>query len=333
MTVLHVYHTEYNDRLRSLVQESYERLHAIHTLLQGYSPIHLVPPETLRPILTLARRMLQTQFPNFVLTHSEVATYYQVPITLYSHSRKYLYITLRLPVTTSDSLYKLYKLSTLPVPLAHTESVGYTQIIGHSPYLTIATTRSYFFELNLEDLSTFSGTEIKHCSHFFPSQERDALTCTAAFFTDNIDVIPKLCRTQLFPETPYPRNIIRDLGSGSLFVNSIDQTWVKTCPINPLQPFSPANSVSCIWTVLVPSELLISLSHPPFPTVTMTALTSLKFNILLTCSFYKASLMLPLYWTQAVLLCCQNPLTWSYLIWTFIPPLFQTSTIKPNSLF
>ena len=65
MTVLHVYRAEYTDRLRSLVQESYERLHAVHTLLQGYSSIHFVPPETWRPILTLARWKLQTSISKF----------------------------------------------------------------------------------------------------------------------------------------------------------------------------------------------------------------------------------------------------------------------------
>ena len=257
ISLLHVYRAQHTDRLRSLVQESYQRLQAVRTLIQGYLPTHFISPETLRSILTLVRRMIQTQFPNFVLTHSEVAAYYQLPITLYAHSRKYLYITLRIPVTTSDSLYNLYRLTTIPVPLSPNQLIGYTQISGHTPFLAIATTGSYFFELTLDDLSSCTGTDIRHCPRFFPSRERDALTCTAALFTDDMDIIANLCDTKLFPRAPYPCNLVRDLGDGSLFVSSIDKTWVKTCPHQSPTTIQPCNfcvmHLDCACSIRAPS--------------------------------------------------------------------------------
>ena len=108
VSLLHVYGIRCTDWLCSLVQESYLHIQAIHTLLQGYLPAHLIPAATLKPILNHIRRLLQVQYPNFALTHSDVALYYHLPLMLYAHSSKYLYIILRIPITTSDMQFNLY---------------------------------------------------------------------------------------------------------------------------------------------------------------------------------------------------------------------------------
>ena len=256
VTLLHVYATQRTDRLRTLVQESYQRVQAVQTLLKGYLPAHLVPPEALKPILTSVRRFLQTQYPNFALSHAEIADYYHLPNVLYAHTSRYLYLTLRIPITTSDTMFELYKLTALPVPLTTTNTTGYTMIRETAPFLAMSPSGTFFFELTTEELATCAGSTVRHCPHLFAARERDALTCSAALFTDQLDAVNKLCKAQLYPSTPYPANTVVDLGDGRLFVSSTDSSWTKTCVRKSPETITPCRF--CIMTL----ECACSLRGP-----------------------------------------------------------------------
>lgn len=165
VNLLHSYAAHYLHALYTLQSEYHNLLGAVQTLISGYLPMYFVSPTRLQDVLRHLDAQLRKQ-GHFKIIHSQVGYYYRVPLITYVRAEDHLYIKLKIPVGPTDTVFSLYPITALPIPISHEANEGLTIIEGNSTYLGISKDTNFYMDLDEK--------EILHCPCVTIKMPKDA---------------------------------------------------------------------------------------------------------------------------------------------------------------
>ena len=117
------------------------------TLLEGYFLMQFVTPAQLTDVLQEVDRLLSRQYPLFSVSHTDPGYYYQNRDVTFTKSEKYIYISIKIPVSSSTAYFDIYSLYSLPIPLNGT-TANATLITNLPPYFGITRDGEFYTEFS-----------------------------------------------------------------------------------------------------------------------------------------------------------------------------------------
>ena len=124
-------------------------------LLQHKLSPPLLPPAMLFNVIKPVTSTLNKHHKGFKITQILPSYYYASSDLLYSRHGNSLYITLKIPITSLDSQFKLFQITMVPVPFNKFTSTA-TQPLTYPDYLGISDTQEYYITLSQHDWSLLS---------------------------------------------------------------------------------------------------------------------------------------------------------------------------------
>jgi hypothetical protein len=118
MAVVHWLH-QYNINLHTLNQlriSAASQLSDINQLIKGRLSVNLVEPQHLRSILRDINTELQSKSDNLFIKSDINVFYTNNDMVTSSHDRKFLYVKIKIPVSSKTTEFSLYKIDAVPVP-------------------------------------------------------------------------------------------------------------------------------------------------------------------------------------------------------------------------
>ena len=204
------------------------------TLLKGYLPIHLITPQRITAILNQVQEYLKANHPSFKVLHKDPAVYYNMPgVITYTKTMKYLYIKFRIPITSSDLLYEVYSIKSIPITTGNSTRVSFTQIRKLPNYLGVTRDNKFFVELDQVDYDSCPGINFKQCSNFLRVFQNSEPTCSSALFMNRLDHIHEKCDISLYPNPSKKETYFIDLQDGRVLISTLDLNWIESCYHRP----------------------------------------------------------------------------------------------------
>ena len=208
------------------------------TLLEGYLPIQLVSPNRLSQSIQDIEIKLSRQFPLFTISHKDVGYYYQNRDIMFTQSKDYLYISVKIPVSASSSYFDIFSLYSLPVPLNSTTNNA-TLIKNLPPYFGITRDAEFYTEIDHNVYSTCHGTDVKSCATAISMKSRTYASCASALYFDKQDEIIDLCDIRYETRALFEGAI--DLGNSYFLASGSGQSWNQICANSPPHPIQGCN--------------------------------------------------------------------------------------------
>jgi hypothetical protein len=243
INLLHVYNVQHIHLLNALVRDSSERLQGVQSLVEGYLPVILIPPHVLESYIYKLDRFLKENHPGFSITHMKAKYYYHVKNIMYARTNRNLFISVKIPLSSTDTIFKLYNIDTVPVPMGPIEF--HSEINNVPTYFAISSDNQFYLELAESDIKDCFGKTVKRCKQIMAIKERVLASCISSiFFQDHATAI-KLCKGKVIGnETAFQTKII-DLGSGKLLVSTDHRHWIKSCASKP-----PVEFIGCLYCII-----------------------------------------------------------------------------------
>ena len=221
---VHVSGIHYTSSLSDILRELQSLSSGVHNLIRGYLPPQLVKPHDIQQVLTEIKSQLPSSFR---LTHESPVYYYHIPDVTYSRHGQYLYIKIKIPLTTDADLFDVYKIYSLPIPINH-ESAQFSKIVTKKPYLAISKNKRFFSTLTQDELNRCAGNTFKRCDNIIQVNQNSTPNCMMALFTGSSHVIADLCDT-VVTENEHETHIIA-ISPNQYFVLSDETEWEQSCP-------------------------------------------------------------------------------------------------------
>ena len=205
------------------------------TLLKGYLPVHLMTPQRIAVILNQVQEHLKAHHPSFRVLHMEPAVYYNMPgIVTYTRTVEHLYIKFKIPITSSDLLYEVYSVKSIPITAGNSSSrISFTEIRNLPSYLGVTKDNKFFVELDQVVFDSCPGTNFKQCSNFLRVFQTTEPTCSSALFMNSLDQVHAQCEISFFPDPSNKETYFIDLQDGRVLISTVDLNWIKSCYHRP----------------------------------------------------------------------------------------------------
>ena len=162
-----------------------ERLAATELLIQNRLSPKLIRPKQLKKAFTAIKRILLHNYPRFTISNDDPSFLYHVPNIYHYSTSKHLYVRITIPLTSYNSLFRVYRTHHLPIPLPNKNATEMTRIENISPYIAISDDLQFYIEMTTEFYETCQGEGIQYCTETLPVIDAHILTCTAALFFDD----------------------------------------------------------------------------------------------------------------------------------------------------
>ena len=236
------------------------------SLLKGYLPLQIITPQRIKDILANVGEHLKTDFPTFRILHETPSVYYNLPgIVSYTKTRNHLYIKFRIPITSSDLLYNVYALKSIPITTGKPPNVSFTQIRDLPAYLGVTQDNKFFVELDQAAFESCPGNNFKQCSNFLRVFRSSEPTCSSALFNHEIDNIHSQCKVSLYPYPSDQRTFFIDLQDDRVLISTLDRKWIRSCHQKPSQTIEGCSncilSKSCDCTLSSKSFYMTTSIH------------------------------------------------------------------------
>lgn len=211
---------------------------AVETLFSGKLPKYFVSPSHLDKILAHVSNTLPSH-GNLKLIYTNHEHYYQMKGIAFARRGENLYIQLKLPISTENSLFYLYHAHIMPMPI--TPQHSHTTIIRTTKrHLAITQNMRAYLTLSDEELQQCEGHDIRRCQNFPLISAADKQNCLFAVFTDNLQAIKESCEVDLNTEQLSP--IVWHLRETQQYVvYTGDQNFEISCPDRPVKPLVNCN--------------------------------------------------------------------------------------------
>ena len=207
---------------------------AIQTLLQGYLPYYFVPPEDLRAAIQAIGHELSKIGP-FRLTHTEIGFYYHLEDIAYKLDNYKLFIKIRIPVTTTTTAFTLYRVNSVPIPVA-ADKEDKTIIDISKPYLAISSDSLFYMLLSESEYQFCTGNHFKRCNQALTMRESSKPECLMALFHDQPRSVAEQCSVLYIPKSDIAESHVITISENAYLVSSSDTIWIQSCPNKaPLQ--------------------------------------------------------------------------------------------------
>ena len=182
---------------------------SLNRLINGYLPEELVGATSLKHALIQARAHLQRTRPAFKVIHKEsnLAFYYserlaRVFINYVNPQEVYLFIHLKIPVSSLINRLDVYQVLVNPVPLHSNNSepqMGYMQLENVAQYFLQTRDHKLYAELTLHDYQYCKSLEESSCSALTLNHDKTEQSCLASLFANDVIAIKSLCKFHYYP--------------------------------------------------------------------------------------------------------------------------------------
>ena len=242
INLLHMYGSQYVDTLVDIHGHLLQEEQAVQTLLQGYLPYYFLPPDELGQTLQTISNSLLKLGP-FRLSHTEVRYYYHINDLTYQRVDDQLFIKMRIPLTATTTLFTVYQIHAVPIPLAANKQ-DRTIVEISKPYIAISYDKIFYMRLTENEYQFCTGTQLKRCNQALTMQETTNPDCLLALYNDHPKMISKLYNILFLPSTNHSESHIITVSNNSYLISSKDTHWIQTCPCGTPIQVSPC--VLCI---------------------------------------------------------------------------------------
>ena len=193
-------------------------------------------PQRITDILKQVEEHLKTNHPAIRVLHKQPAVYYNMPgVVSYTRTVEYLYITFRIPITSSDLLYAVYAVKSIPITTTDSNKTPFTQIRKLPSYLGVTRDNKFFVEVDQVAFDSCPGTNFKQCSIFLRVFQNLEPTCASALYMNRLDHVHMQCGISLYLNPHDTETYFIDLQDGRVLISTLDLNWIKSCYHRPPQ--------------------------------------------------------------------------------------------------
>ena len=205
---------------------------ATQTLLAGYLPINFIEPKALDKVLQHLYLLLSEEYPQYQVAHKNVGYYYQIPDMMVTQSSKYLYLTVKIPISSTVVYLDIYTVLTIPQPLNESNH-NTTKIVNTEPYFAISRDGSFYAEFDTARFASCVGQGVLKCARTLSLRSRSLKSCLSAIYFDMPETVAELCDVRYDTSTLFEGAI--DLGTNHFLASGSDTTWSLICEDKPPQ--------------------------------------------------------------------------------------------------
>ena len=149
-----------------------------------------MPPAELATVLDNIKHDLY-QYGSFQLAHEDIVNYYSLQDITYVRKNGYLYITVKIPLSSTNTIFTVYRIHSVPITLSLTNAE--TSIMNFDrPYFAISNDR-LFYILSESEFALCKGKMLRRCSQSLLMKETSSTSCALALFLDDSKLIANLC--------------------------------------------------------------------------------------------------------------------------------------------
>ena len=224
--------------------EMLEWVGATQALLAGYLPMKLVHPKEINKVINTLDSLLHDEEPLYQVAHKNAGYYYQMPDITFTQSSQYLYLSIKIPISSTAVYLDIYSVVSLPQPLSGNNH-NTTKLVNIKPYFAISRDGSFYAEFDNDRFATCIGQGVLKCASSLSLKSRSVKSCSSAIYFDLPDLVAKLCDVRYETSSLYEGAI--DLGTNHFLASGSDKSWSMICANKP--PQSIAGCAYCLITL------------------------------------------------------------------------------------
>ena len=195
-----------------------------------------MPPSRIKEVLGYVSEHLETAYPSFRILHTDPRAYYEMGHVAYTRSEQYLYIKIRIALSTSKLLFHVYAVNSIRV-ITGRRNNSYTTIQNLPLYLADTSDYKFFTELVEAAYQSCTGGYFKQCPSSLKIFQSPTLTCSSALFLNNIQFVYDRCEISLQIDANMNQTYVLDLDDDKILITTQIKDWVETCSDLPPRIF------------------------------------------------------------------------------------------------
>ena len=231
-TVIHNFLTATTQQIQTLqlIKDlTTDRLSAVELLTQNTLSPKLITPNELRELFNVISGILAQKYPNFQISNNDPNFLYHLPNVYHYSTGNYLYVRIKIPLTSYNSIFRVYKTHQIPLPIPNGNASEATTIDNVGQYIGISDDSKFYIELSSEFYGKCQGDSVKYCADSLPVMDRNTLTCTAAIFLNEAKMAHEKCRVTYLRQQD-PLNLVQSVGNGQyLVITDSSDEWYLAC--------------------------------------------------------------------------------------------------------
>ena len=152
---------------------------AMSSLVHGYIPISLLPPEVFVKILDKVDKGVSTE----AIPRSHVAAYYTFELVKDAYvSENGLHILIEIPLYVSNGLHRVFRATAIPQPIKCTQRATVYEL--EKTHIRVSWDKSNFAEVHEEQLSTHcrGSQRLRLCKQPFATSRSQKTTCLTGLY-------------------------------------------------------------------------------------------------------------------------------------------------------
>ena len=212
--------------LQDVAREMDRFITGLRYLMRGKLSVTLVHEKTLTKALLNLQDHIRAKYPVFHIAEMNPAYYYQRSTPTYTWSNNTIIIHITVPLSSSDTMYKLYKLTTFSVPATMNANLTTSLQLLHDVF-GVSYDNSRFLEMDHADLMACSHSKTIRCRQATKIHDTHSPTCALSLYTGDREQIRKLCAYRL--ESSKQKLGLTALSPGKLLVSNAEKIAMG-CP-------------------------------------------------------------------------------------------------------
>jgi hypothetical protein len=247
-------------------------------LVAGQLSHTLVPPDELKTALVKVQEQVKLSYPSYKLLHTNLDYYYASHLSSYVYTNKSLFVYVDIPLISSEPIFDLYEITTLPVPTNTTNTkpteMSYTQVVSLPFALAISQTRTSYFSMSQSQLSSCKGDRFLKCPKTFPYTQVAKPDCVIAIFLDQADNIKQFCQIKVFTNIAIPTQAVQ-LEPSTYYISTQVNRYQLVCSANSVRQL-PACKM-CI--IHIPCGCSVFIDQLALPGTIQECITDIKIPL------------------------------------------------------
>ena len=235
----------YNVNVHTLSQikmAAVAQLGDIDQLIRGRLSVNLIEPHYLRSILASVNQALKQQSSN-LFVKPDITTYYKFDnMVISSHDEHFLYIKIKIPVSSPTTEFSLYKIDTVPVPTSVNNTI-YTLMQGYQQWLAISRDGQAYLELT--EPQAFQIKAVLNQRNFLATMAHNE-SCVLNLFFGNTRGILSTCRHTLIKNPVHTLEFVYTLPHQGYLIYTPARSWTLSCSNSSKLPRPASNTTDII---------------------------------------------------------------------------------------
>lgn len=193
-----IYTLQLYDAIQELSLHYSNYLASLESLTAGFLPVYLLDQYTISNALLDLEIILKADGTPYHIIHKEPGWYYKFANFVYLQHQNFLYITMKIPLTTFQYDFTNYVINTYPL-LMHDDSDHVTVIRDVPAGISIDKSHTYMYTLTDSEMRDLGKQDHGVTRKVFRLNPKNS--CIISIFLDRASDIHKLCRYTILMDT------------------------------------------------------------------------------------------------------------------------------------